>query len=329
MFCATLFHSTLLSGVALLASLTVANTVQAQPYPNKQIRIIVPATPGGSSDVFARAIAQKLQDAMGKPVLVEYKPGAGTNIGSDFVAKSPPDGYTLLINGITMAINPALYASMAFSPSKDLAPIIEVAEIPNVITVHPSLAVNTLKELVDLAKKEPGKFNFGTPGAGSSGHLSGELLALKTGAKITHIAYQGNAQATADHIGGTLQVGFVNLPVALQFVKNGKLKPLAVTSSKRSPLLPDVPTVAEALGIADYELTGWFGIWAPARTPPEVLTRLQEEISRALKEPSLMEIIKTAGGDVVGGSTAAFEARIKRDTDRLTQVVKQSGATSQ
>ena len=195
--------------------------------------------------------------------------------------------------------------------------------------MHPSLAVNTLKELVDLAKKEPGKFNFGTPGAGSSGHLSGELLALKTGAKITHIAYQGNAQATADHIGGTLQVGFVNLPVALQFVKNGKLKPLAVTSSKRSPLLPDVPTVAEALGIADYELTGWFGIWAPARTPPEVLTRLQEEISRALKEPSLMEIIKTAGGDVVGGSTAAFEARIKRDTDRLTQVVKQSGATSQ
>jgi tripartite-type tricarboxylate transporter receptor subunit TctC len=326
---ATLSCRAVLCGLALLASITLPHTVLAQPYPNKPIRIIVPATPGGSSDVFARAIAQKLQDAMGKPVLVEYKPGAGTNIGSDFVAKSPPDGYTLLINGITLAINPALYASMAFSPSKDLAPIIEVAEIPNVITVHPSLPVNTLKELVDMAKKEPGKLSFGTPGAGSSGHLSGELLALKTGAKILHVAYQGNAQATNDHVGGTLPVGFVNLPVALQFVKTGKLKPLAVTSRKRSALLPDVPTVAEALGIADYELTGWFGIWAPARTPPEVLSRLQDEINRALKEPSLAEIVKTAGGDVVGGSSAAFEARIRRDAERLTEVVKLSGATGQ
>ena len=296
------------------------------PFPNRPIRIIVPATPGGSSDIFARAIAQKLQDAFGKPVIVEYKAGAGTNIGSDFVAKSAPDGYTLLINGITLATNPSLYPNMPFNPAKDFAPIIEVAEMLNVVTVHPGIPVNSLKELVELVKKEPGKFNYGTPGAGSSGHLSGELLSLKTGAKITHVAYQGNAQATTDHLGGTLQMGFVNLPVALQFVKNGKLKALAVTSAKRSALLPDVPTVAEALGIADYELTGWFGLLAPARTPPEIVARLHEETSRALKDPALVETIRIAGGEVVGGSASQFEARMKRDAERLTEVLRLSGA---
>lgn len=298
----------------------------AGPFPNRPVRIIVPATPGGSSDIFARAIAQKLQDAFGKPVIVEYKAGAGTNIGSDYVAKSAPDGYTLLINGITLATNPSLYPNMPFNPARDFAPIIEVAEMLNVVTVHPGIPVNSLKELVELIKKDPGKFNYGTPGAGSSGHLSGELLSLKTGAKITHVAYQGNAQATTDHLGGTLQMGFVNLPVALQFVKNGKLKALAVTSAKRSPLLPDVPTVAEALGIADYEMTGWFGLLAPARTPPEIVARLQEETSRALKDPALVQTIRVAGGEVVGGSSSQFEARMKRDAERLTEVLRLSGA---
>ena len=311
------------------AGLVLPHAALAQQYPVKPVRIIVPATPGGTSDIFARAIAQKLQDALGKPVIVEYKPGAGTNLGSDYVAKSTPDGYTLLINGIPLATNPALYANMPFDPAKDLAPIIEVAEMLNVVTVHPSVPANSMRELVQLMKNEPGKFNYGTPGAGSSGHLSAELLALKTGAKVTHVPYQGNAQATTDHVGGTLQVGFVNLPVALQFVKSGKLKALAVTSAKRSPLLPDVPTVAEALGIPDYELTGWFGLLAPARTPPEILARLQDETSRVLKDPAVAEIIRIAGGEVVGGSTSQFDARIKKDTARLTQVIRQSGATAQ
>ena len=311
------------------AGLVLPHAALAQQYPVKPVRIIVPATPGGTSDIFARAIAQRLQDALGKPVIVEYKPGAGTNLGSDYVAKSTPDGYTLLINGIPLATNPALYANMPFDPAKDLAPIIEVAEMLNVVTVHPSVPANSMRELVQLMKNEPGKFNYGTPGAGSSGHLSAELLALKTGAKVTHVPYQGNAQATTDHVGGTLQIGFVNLPVALQFVKSGKLKALAVTSAKRSPLLPDVPTVAEALGIPDYELTGWFGLLAPARTPPEILARLQDETSRVLKDPAVAEIIRIAGGEVVGGSTSQFDARIKKDTARLTQVIRQSGATAQ
>ncbi|MES2511515.1 MAG: tripartite tricarboxylate transporter substrate binding protein [Pseudomonadota bacterium] len=315
----------LLALASLMGATLLPQAALAQAYPTKPIRIIVPATPGGTSDIFARAIALKLQDALGKPVLVEYKPGASTNIGTDYVAKSAPDGYTLLINGITLSVNPVLYASLPFSPTKDLTAITEVASLMNVVTVHPSIPVNNLKDLVALMKKEPGKMNYGTPGVGSSGYLSAELLAMKTGAKVTHVAYQGNAQATTDHIGGTLQVGFVNLPVALQFVKAGKLKALAVTSSKRSPLLPDVPTVAEALGIPDYELNGWFGLMAPAKTPPEIIARLQEETSKALKDPALIEIIKVAGGDVVGGTAAQFDARIKKDTDRLTEVIKAAG----
>ena len=313
---------------SVVAGLALPFTAAAQPFPNKALRIIVPATPGGSSDVLARAIALKLQDALGKPVIVEYKPGAGTNIGNDFVAKSAPDGYTILINGIPLATNPSLYANMPYNPAKDFAPIIEVAEMLNVVTVHPSVQANNMKELVALIKKEPGKFNYGTVGAGSSGHLSGELLGLKTGAKITHVAYQGNAQAATDHIGGTLQVGFVNLAAALQLVKSGRLKARAVTSSKRTPLLPDVPTVAEALGIPDYELTAWFGLLAPARTPPDVVARLQDEVSRILKTPDMIETVRAAGGEMVGGSSAQFEARIKKDADRLAEVIRLSGATA-
>lgn len=317
----------LLSAAATLLTTTLPRFAVAQAYPTKPIKIIVAATAGGTADIFARAIAIKLQESLGQPVLVDYKPGAGTNIGSDFVAKAAPDGYTILINGLPLAANPSLYASMPFSPSRDLTPVIEVAELINVVTVHPSIPVKSMRELVELAKKEPGKLNYGSPGAGSSSHLAAELLAVKTGAKFTHIAYQGNAQATTDHIGGTLQVGLVNLPVALQFVKNGKLRPLAVTSAKRSALLPDVPTVAEALGIPDYELTGWFGLLVPSRTPKEIVVRLQEETNRALKDPAIIETIRIAGGEVVGGTTAQFDAHIKRDTERLTEVIRLSGAS--
>ncbi len=317
----------LLSAASALLAATLPCLSLAQAYPAKPIKIIVAATAGGTADIFARAIANKLQEALGQPVLVDYKPGAGTNIGSDFVAKSAPDGYTILINGLPLAANPSLYASMPFSPSRDLTPVIEVAELINVVTVHPSIPVKSMRELVELAKKDPGQLNYGSPGAGSSSHLAAELLAVKTGAKFTHIAYQGNAQATTDHIGGTLQVGLVNLPVALQFVKNGRLKPLAVTSAKRSALLPDVPTVAEALGIPDYELTGWFGLLVPSRTPKEIIVRLQEETNRALKDPAIIETIRIAGGEVVGGTTAQFDAHIKRDTERLTEVIRLSGAS--
>lgn len=297
-------------------------------YPSKPIKIVVPATPGGTSDIFARAIAQRVQEALGQPLIIEYKPGAATNIGTDFVAKAAPDGYTLLINGLPLATAPALFANLPFNPAKDLVPVIEIAEMINVVTVHPSVPANSLKDLVALLKKDPGKYNFGTPGIGSSGHLSGEMFALKTGTKLTHIAYQGNAQATTDHIAGTLQVGFVNLPVALKFVKEGRLKALAVTSAKRSPLLPDVPTVAEALGI-DYDLSGWFGLVAPAHTPPAIIARLNTEIGKVLRDPAIVEIIRSNGGEVVGGSAAQFEERMQSDAKRLSELIRKSGAATQ
>jgi tripartite-type tricarboxylate transporter receptor subunit TctC len=296
--------------------------VLAQSFPNKPIKIIVPAPPGGTADIFARALAQRMQAAMNNPVIVEYKAGAATNIGTDYVAKAAPDGYTVLINGITLATNPALFAKLPFNPATDLTPIIEVASMVNVITVHPSLPVNTLAELIDLARRSPGKINHGSPGIGSSGHLAGELLAYRSGVQLTHIAYQGLAPATNDHVGGTLPLGFVNLPVALQFVRAGKLKALAVTSLKRTPQLPDVPTVNEALGLKDFELNGWFGLMAPARTPADVVARLQAEADKALRDPAFMEIVKTAGGEAVGGSSADFDARIRRDRERLGEVIR-------
>ena len=303
----------------------VTGAAWAQAFPTKTVRIVVPATTG-SADIFARALAQRLAPALGQAVLVEQKPGAGTNMGNDFVAKAAPDGHTLLINGLPLVTNEALYAQLPYSTLRDLVPVIEVAEVTNVITAHPSLPVATLRELVMMAKNEPNRLNYGTPGAGSSGHLSAELLSVKTGGKFMHIPYQGNAHATNDHLSGVLQVGFVNLPVGLQFVKAGRLKALAVTGSKRTPLLSDVPTVAEALGLPDYELSGWFGILAPAKTPPEVLARLNTEIGKILKDPSFIDIVKAAGGDVLGGTSAQFEARMRRDTERLSEVIRISGA---
>ena len=297
----------------------------AQSYPSKTVRIIVPALVG-SADVFARALAQRLTPVLGQTVMVEQKPGAGTNIGNDFVAKAAPDGHTLLINGLPLVTNSALFTSLPYNAMRDLVPVIEVAEVTNVVTVHPSLNVSSLKELVQLAKNDPNRFNHGTPGAGSSGHLSAELLTVKTGAKFTHVPYQGNAQATNDLVSGVLQVGFVNLPVALQLVKAGRLKALAVTGTRRTPLLPDVPTVNEALGINDYELVGWFGILAPAKTPPEVVQRLNTEINKIMSDPSLLEIIRGAGGDPLGGTSAVFESRMRRDEARLGEVIRLSGA---
>jgi len=297
----------------------------ADTFPNRKVSIVVPALTG-TSDVLARAMAQRLALALGQPVVVEQKPGAGTNIGNDFVAKSAPDGHTMLINGLPLVTNQALYAKLPYDTVRDLTPVIEVAEVPNVITVPTNLPVNTLRELVDLAKKEPERFNYGSPGAGSSGHLSAELLSVKSGAKFTHMPYQGNAQATNDHLAGVLRVGFINLPVGLQFVKAGRLKALAVTSAKRSPMLPDVPTVAEALNMPDYELTGWFGIMVPSKTPPEVVARLNAEIGKILADPSYVEIVKANGGSVLGGSPAQFEARMRRDTVRLTEVIRITGA---
>ena len=311
-------------GLMAMACSSIHPTVWAQDYPRKSIRLIIPATTG-SSDVIARVLAPRLSAALGQSVVVEQMPGAGTNIGNNYVAKAAPDGYTLLINGLPLVTNLALYSQLPYNPMTDLVPVIELAEVTNVVVVHPDLAVQNLKELVQLAKSKPGLLNYGSPGAGSSGHLAGELLGLKTGTQMEHFPYKGNSQAMVDLLRGELQIGFVNLPLALPQVKANKLKALAVTGQKRSRLLPNVPTVAEALSLPDYEITAWFGILAPAKTPPAVVQLLNREIDKILKDPEIVEKIQAAGADLIGGSSAAFEAKMKKDASRLTEVIRQAG----
>lgn len=311
-------------GLTAMACSSIHPTVWAQDYPRKSIRLIIPATTG-SSDVIARVLAPRLSAALGQSVVVEQMPGAGTNIGNNYVAKAAPDGYTLLINGLPLVTNLALYSQLPYNPMTDLVPVIELAEVTNVVVVHPDLAVQNLKELVQLAKSKPGLLNYGSPGAGSSGHLAGELLGLKTGTQMEHFPYKGNSQAMVDLLRGELQIGFVNLPLALPQVKANKLKALAVTGQKRSRLLPNVPTVAEALSLPDYEITAWFGILAPAKTPPAVVQLLNREIDKILKDPEIVEKIQAAGADLIGGSSASFEAKMKKDASRLTEVIRQAG----
>ena len=315
-------HLLALATAMSLAPLTPS--ALADTFPSRTVRIVVPAT-AGSSDVISRALAQRLTPALGQQVIVDQKPGAGTHIGNDHVAKSAPDGHTMLINSLQLVTGPALYSKLAYDTERDLRPVILVARLANIITVHPDLGVNSLKELVEMARKSPGKLNYGTPGAGSSGHLSGELLNVKTGAKIMHVPYQGNAQATKDHLSGILQVGFVNMPVGVQFVKTGKLKALAVTSAQRSPHLPDVPTVNEALGLKDYDLVAWFGIMVPKATPDAIVNRLNAEIGKVMKDPGFIDVIDKAGAELEGGPPAEFAALMTRDRTRLGEVLRASG----
>jgi len=321
------FSRFLIGAVGMLLTLTDLSA-QAQNYPVKPIKLIIPATTG-TSDVVARALAPRLSSALGQSVVVEQMPGAGTNIGNNFVAKSAPDGYTLLINGLPLVTNLALYSQLPYNPMTDLVPVIGLAEVNNVITVHPTLGLQTLKELVQLAKSKPGQLNYGSPGAGSSGHLSAEMLGLRTGAQMVHLPYKGNSQATMDLLRGELQVGFMNLPMALPQVKAGKLKALAVTGAKRSNLLPDVPTVAEALGMPDFELTAWFVIMAPSKTPSPVINLLNKEIDKILKDPDFVEKIHNAGAEVIGGSAASFESRMKKDAARLSELIKLAGTKAE
>src|SRR5690349_12578544 len=250
-----------------------APVVPAQPatYPTKPIRLIVPFPPAGTTDILARAVAQKLSETWGQQVVVDNHPGAGGNIGSDIVAKASPDGYTLLMGTVgTHAINPSLYAKMPYDHVKDFAPVILVAGVPNVLVVNPALPVKSVQELIVYGKANPGKLNFASSGNGTSIHLSGELFKTMTGIQMTHVPYKGSSPALTDLIAGQVQLMFDNLPSSLQFIKAGKLRALAVTSLERSSALPDVPTLAES-GLPGFEVSSWFGVLAPAGTPNDII----------------------------------------------------------
>ena len=322
------FTAALLLYIPLLA-ITPLVYAQAGSYPTKPIRLVVPFPPGGATDILARAIGQRFSEVLGQPVIVDNRPGAGGNIGSELVAKAAPDGYTLLMGTVgTHAINPSLYAKMPYDHVKDFAPVILVAGVPNVLVVHPSVPARTVGEFIAYAKANPGKLNFASSGSGTSIHLAGELFKVMAGVQMTHIPYKGSAPAIQDLLGGQVQLMFDNLPSALPQIKAGKLRALAVTSANRTPALPDVPTVAEA-GLAGFEASSWFGVLAPAGTPPATIARLNAEGVKWLATPEAKERMHNLGANAAGGTPEDFAAHIRAETVKWARVVKDSGAKAE
>lgn len=298
----------------------------AQGYPSKPVRMVVPFPPGGTTDILARAVGQKLSEAWNQQVIIDNRPGAGGNIGTDIVAKAPADGYTLLMGTVgTQAINASLYAKLPYDPVKDFAPVTLVASVPNVLVVNATIPAKSVKELIALAKAKPGQLTFASSGNGTSIHLSGELFKTMTGTFMLHIPYKGSAPALTDLMGGQTNMMFDNLPSSMPHIKSGMLRALAVTSAKRSPALPDVPTIAEA-GVPGYEASSWFGVLAPAGTPKEIVARLNADIVKVLAAPDIKERLSAQGADPVGNTPEQFAAYIRTEQIKWAKVVKDSGA---
>lgn len=319
---------TLLASLAVAAAGALPLGALAQNFPTKPITIIVPFSAGGTTDILARIVGQGLTTELGQSVVVDNKPGAGGNIGGSLAAKATADGYTLFMGTVgTHAINQSLYKKMPFDPVKDFAPLSRVATVPNLLVAHPSQPFKTVKEMIAYAKANPGKITFGSPGSGASPHVSGELFKSMTGTDLLHIPYKGSAPAMTDLLGGQTSVMFDNMPSAIQHVRSGKLRPIAVTTAKRSPELPDVPTIAEA-GVPGYEATSWFGMFAPAGTPKPVLDKLHAALIKVLNQADVKKKIAEQGGDVVAETPDQFAAFIQAESVKWGKVVKESGATA-
>jgi tripartite-type tricarboxylate transporter receptor subunit TctC len=315
-----------LAGLFAAAALALSGIAFAQPWPSKPIKIIVPYPPGGTSDILARAVGQKLTETWGQPVLVENKPGATGNIGADFVAKSPPDGYTLLLGDIgSLAIAPSVATALPFDPVKDFAPVVMVAYSPHLLVIHPSVPAKDAKELVALAKAKPDSLNFAVSGLGGANHLAGIDFAQRAGIKWTYIPYKGGAQALTDMVGGQATVMFNGMLATYPFVKDGKLKALAISSAQRFSAAPDIPTVAES-GYPGFETGSWQGIVAPAGTPPEVVRKMHATVMSILGTPEMKDRLDKAGAEVRAMSPEQFGAFIRSEKDRWAKVVKESGA---
>ena len=310
--------------VVLLAA--VATNVFAQGYPTKPAKVIVPYPPGGPTDIVARVVSQKLSDQMGQQFIVENRPGAGGNIGAEAVAKSPADGYTLLVATTAHAINPSLFKSLGYNLTKDFAPVSQLTSGPLVIVANPSLPAKSVQELIALAKAKPGTLNYASSGNGQSTHLSAELFATMAGIKMNHIPYKGSAPALTDVMGGQASLMFDTMLSAMPQVKNGKLKAIAVTSAARSPAAPDVPTVAES-GLPGYEAIAWNGLLVPAATPADVVAKLNAELKKALDAPDVKDRFSAQGFGAAWNTREAFAKFIQSELDKWAKVVKLSGAT--
>ena len=320
----------ILAAAAVLVS-AAAGPVAAQAWPAKPVRIVVPFAPGGTTDILARALAPELAKAFGQQFLVDNKPGAGGNLGAAEVARAPADGYTLLMGTVgTHGINQALYPKLPYDPIKDFAPVTLVAAVPNVLVMNPAKAqeykIQSVPDLIRYAKAHPGQLNMASSGNGTSIHLSGELFKSMTGTYMVHFPYRGSGPALMDLIGGNMDLMFDNLPSAMQHIKAGKLKALAVTTAKRSEALPDVPTIAEAGPVPGYEASSWFGLLAPAGTPADIINRLQQQTAKALASPALKERLLSQGAIPSGMTPAEFARLIDAEHKKWAQVVKISGA---
>jgi tripartite-type tricarboxylate transporter receptor subunit TctC len=316
----TLPHICTLLALAALA----APGAHAQNYPTRPIRLVVPFTPGGGVDINARLLAVKLTEYLNQQVIVESRPGAGTNIGNEFVAKSAPDGYTLLINSGAVAINMALYRNLNYDSLRDLVPISLFSESPNVLVVHPSLPVRSAKDLVALARARPGRMNFSSSGSGTTQHLSGELFNLRTGVKLVHVPFRGTAPSLTAVVGGEIEITFANIPAISSFVKAGRLRPLATTGSKRAAQMADVPTLKES-GI-DVEVTVRYGVFGPSAMPKDVVNTLAAAIAKAARSPDTRQHLLDQGAEPVGNSPEEFAKIMKEEVVRWAEVVRISGA---
>jgi tripartite-type tricarboxylate transporter receptor subunit TctC len=317
-----------LSIAALFASTTAA-IAQPAAYPTKPIRIVVAYTPAGATDILARTIGQKLNEAWGQAVIIDNRPGANGNIGTEYAAKATPDGYTLLmVTAGTHGINPGLYRKLGFDAVKDFAPVSLVAMVPNVFVVNNGVPSKDLKEFIAYAKANQGKLNYGSPGNGSTAHLSMELFKSMTGIQMVHVPYKGSAGVLADLIGGQIVVTMDNMPPYVPQVKAGKIRALAVSPARRSPALPDVPTVAEA-GVPGYDSGAWFGLVAPANTPKDLVAKLSRETARILKLPDVSARLADLGAESVGGTPEQFSAHIKAEIAKWAKVIRDANVELQ
>jgi tripartite-type tricarboxylate transporter receptor subunit TctC len=317
--------NTVSRGFVSLLFLLVASMALAQAYPAKSVRMVVPFAAGaGSNDIMARLIAQKLTDEFGQQFVVDNRPGASGIIGTDIVAKAPPDGYTLLMMSLTFTVNPSLFSKLPYDTVKDFVPVTLVASAPLMLVVHPSVPAKSVAEFIAYAKANPGKLNFGSGGPGTTPHLAGEMMKTMAGIQVTHIPYKGGAPALADLVGGQIQFMCENIPGTLPFAKAGKLRALAVTDLKRSPLLPELPTLDES-GLKGYQIVGWNGLFVPAGTPQAIVNKLYSGVGRALALPDVKERLSVMGADGVGDTPQHFAAFIKAEIPKWARVAKDAG----
>jgi len=315
--------SKLMAVIAMLGPL-VAAPAFAQQYPAKTIRLIVPFVAGGSADVLGRVLAQRLTQQYGQQMVVENRPGSGGHVGAEAAARAAPDGHTIVFGTIGIHAAYTIYSKLGYDPARDLQPVAMYADVPNVLIVHPSVPALNVKEFIALAKKNPGRLNFGTAGSGSSTHMCGEWFKLVTGVNLTHVPYKGSAQAMQDLLGGQIELMFENLPTGIAQIKAGKVRALGMTSKERSPSMPDVPTVAEA-GVPGFEATAWFTIAAPSKVPTDIIRKLNADMNAFLKAPDMQARWIDMGVVPLGGSPADAEKFFASEREKWNKVIKAAG----